>query len=140
MNDETAGRVHWSLWAIGAVALIWNVGSVINLFMQMNAGALAKMPEYVRAIVDSRPVWATGAFAMAGFGGALGCLLLLLRKSAAYYLFIASLLGVIVQMIPYFGMAGSIDVQIWVGSLMSLVVAAFLIWYSKQAESKGWVS
>jgi len=61
-----------------------------------------------------------------------------LRKSAAYYVFIASLLGVIATNIHTFGIAGS--TEIWVGNLMSLVVAAFLIWYSKQAESKGWIS
>ena len=144
MNDETIGRVHWSFWAIGAVTLIWNVMGVINFFMQMNADALASFPESHRAIVESRPAWATGAFAMAVFGGALGCLLLLLRKPAAYYLFIASLLGVIVQLIHTLGMASSkIDfspLDILMIILMPLVVAAFLIWYSKQAESKGWIS
>ena len=144
MNDETIGRVHWSFWAIGAVTLIWNVMGVMNFFMQMNADALASFPESHRAIVEGRPTWATGAFAIAVFGGALGCLLLLLRKSAAYYLFIASLLGVIVQLIHTLGIASStIDFspfEISMIILMPLVVAAFLIWYSKWAESKGWIS
>ena len=135
MNDKTVGGVHRSFWAIGAVALIWNVMGVINFFAQMNAVALAAMPESYRAIIEGRPAWATGAFAIAVFGGALGCLLLLLRKSVAYYLFIASLLGTIVQMPSYLGMTRA---TIGVGA--SLLVAAFLIWYSKQAESKGWIS
>ena len=144
MNDKTVGGVHWSFWAIGVVALIWNVIGAINFFWQMNADALAAMPESHRAIVEGRPVWATGGFAIAVFGGALGCLLLLLRKSAAYYLFIASLLGVIVTMTYTLGMAGStIDFspfEISMIILMPLVVAAFLIWYSKWAESQGWIS
>ena len=135
MNDKTVGGVHRSFWAIGAAALIWNVMGVINFFAQMNAVALAAMPESYRAIIEGRPAWATGAFAIAVFGGALGCLLLLLRKSVAYYLFIASLLGTIVQMPSYLGMTRA---TIGVGA--SLLVAAFLIWYSKQAESKGWIS
>jgi len=144
MNDETAGRVHWSFWAIGAVALVWNVMGVINFFAQMNADALASFPESHRAIVVGRPAWATGAFAIAVFGGAVGCLLLLLRKPAAYYMFIASLLGVIVQLIHTLGIARStinfspFDISMII--LMPLVVAAFLIWYSKRAESKGWIS
>jgi hypothetical protein len=144
MKDESVGGVHWSFWIIGAVALIWNVMGVINFFGQMNADALAAMPKAQRAIIEGRPAWATRAFAIAVFGGALGSLLLLLRKSAAYYLFIAALLGVIVQMTPYLGMAGAtIDFgpfEISMFILMPLVVAAFLIWYSKQAESKGWIS
>ncbi len=138
MNDNTVGGVHWSFWTIGIVALIWNVMGVMNFFAQMNADALAAYPEAARALVEGRPAWATGAFAIAVFGGALGCLLLLLRKSAAFYLFIASLLGVIVTNIHTLGVAGS--TEIWVGSVMSLAVAAFLIWYSKQAGNKGWIS
>ena len=144
MNDEPVGGIHWSFWTIGAVALIWNVMGVINFFVQMNAGALASFPESHRAIVESRPAWATAAFAMAVFGGALGCLLLMLRKSAAYYLLIASLLGVIVQLIHTLGIASSTinfsPFEILMIILMPLVVAAFLIWYSKWAESKGWTS
>jgi len=144
MNDETVGGVHWSFWAIGAVTLIWNVMGVINFLVQMNAHALASFPESHRAIIEGRPAWATGAFAIAVFGGALGCLLLLLRKSAAYYLFIASLLGVIVQLIHTLGIASStidfspFDISMII--LMPLVVAAFLIWYSKWAERKGWIT
>ena len=144
MRDKTVIGVHWSFWAIGAVALIWNVMGSINYFVQMNPDVLATYPESERAIVEGRPAWATGAFAIAVFGGTLGSLLLLLRKSAAYYLFIASLLGVIVTMIHTVGLAVStIDFspfEIAGVILMPLVVAAFLIWYSKHAESKGWIS
>ena len=141
MNDKTVGGVRWSFWTIGAVALIWNVMGVINFFAQMNPNVLAAYRESERAIVEGRPAWATGAFAIAVFGGALGCLLLLLRKSAAYYLFIASLLGVIVTMTHTLGVGIDFGLGEILGIiLMPLVVAAFLIWYSKQAESKGWIS
>jgi hypothetical protein len=49
-------------------------------FMQMNAEAIAAMPETHRAIIEGRPAWATGGFAIAVFGGAIGCLLLLFRN------------------------------------------------------------
>ena len=144
MNGETVAGIHWSFWAIGAVALIWKVMGVINFFVQMNPDVLAAYRESERAIVEGRPAWATGAFAIAVFGGALGSLLLLLRKSAAYYLFIGSLLGVIVTMTHTIAIAGStIDFdpfEILTIILLPLVVAAFLIWYSKQTESKGWIS
>ncbi len=144
MNDETVGGVHWSFWTIGVVALVWNVMGVINFIVQMSPEAIAEYPESHRAIIDGRPLWATGGFAIAVFGGALGCLLLLIRKSAAFYLFIASLLGVIVTMIHTVAVASStIDFspfEIGMMILMPLVVAAVLIWYSKQAENKGWIS
>ncbi len=141
MNDETVGGVHWSFWIIGAVTLLWNVMGVINFFVQMNPDPLASYPESHRAIIEGRPAWATGGFAIAVFGGALGCLLLLLRKLAAFYVFIASLLGVIVTMIHTLGAGIDFGLGEILGIiLMPLVVAAFLIWYSKQAESKDWIS
>jgi len=60
MNGKTVGDVHWSFWVIGVVALIWNVMGVMNFFVQMNADMVAAMPETHRAIIDSRPMWATG--------------------------------------------------------------------------------
>ena len=56
-------------------------------------------------------------------------------------MFIASLLGVIVTMTHTLG----VDIDFGLGEilgiiLMPLVVVAFLIWYSKQAEHKGWIS
>jgi hypothetical protein len=138
MKDQAVGGVHWSFWVIGVVALVWNALGSMNYIMQMNPDMLADYPEAARTLVEGRPAWATGAFAIAVFGGVLGCLLLLLRKSAAYYLFNASLIGVIVTNIHTLGVTASIE--IWVGSLMSLVVGAFLIWYSKLIERKGWIS
>ncbi len=140
MNDKTVGGIHWSFWIISVVTLIFNAMGVINFFVQMNADSLASFPESYRPFIEGRPAWATAAFAIAVFGGSLGCLLLLLRKSAATYLFIASLLGVIVTMVHIFGVAGFSSFEIWIGVLMQLVVAAFLIWYLKLAERKGWTS
>jgi hypothetical protein len=144
MNNENMGGIHWSFWVIGAVALIWNVMGAINFTVQMNADALASFPESHRAIIEGRPAWATGGFAVAVFGGALGCLLLLFRKRAAYYLFVASLLGVIVTMIHTLGIASSTTdfsvFKIFMMILMPLVVAAFLIWYTKWTGNKGWIS
>ncbi len=140
MNDETVGGTHWSFWVISAVALMWNVFGVMNFFMQMTAD-MAAMPESQRAILEHRPVWSTGAFALAVVGGALGCLLLLLRKSAAFHVLVASLLAVVVATIPLLGMGIDLGLfEISMYFLMPLLVAAFLVWYSKYAENKGWIS
>jgi hypothetical protein len=140
MKVKTIGGIHWSFWLISVVALIFNVMGVINYFAQMNADSLASFPEVYRPIIEGRPAWATAAFAISVFGGSIGCILLLLRKSAAFYVFIASLLGVIVTMMHIFGVVGLRSFEVWIGVLMQLVVTAFLIWYSKLAERKGWTS
>jgi len=141
MNDQNTGGVHWSFWAISATALVWNVMGVINYFVQMDPDMLTAYRESERAIIEGRPAWATGAFAIAVFGGALGSLLLLLRKSAAFFLFIASLLSVIVTMAHTLSVGIDFGLGEILGTiLMPLAVAAFLIWYAKQAQSRGWIS
>ena len=140
MNDKTVGSIHWSFWIISVVTLIFNIMGTLNYFVQMNADSLASSPEQYRPIIEGRPAWATTAFAIAVFGGSLGCLLLLLKKSAAFYVLTVSLLGVMVSMMHIFGVAGFNSFEVWIGILMQLVVTVFLIWYSKLAESKGWTS
>ena len=139
MNDKTLTGVHWSFWAISVVALVWNVMGVANFFAQMDPDVLAAYRESERAIIEGRPPWATAAFAVAVFGGALGCLLLLFRKSAAFYLFVASQTGVVVTIFHVLGVGIDFGLGEILGIiLLPLVVATFLIWYSKRAERKGW--
>jgi hypothetical protein len=139
-SGENVRHLHRSFWLIGAVSLIWNVMGSVNFFVQMNPDVLAAYRESERAIIEGRPVWATAGFALAVFGGTLGSLLLLFRKSAAYYLFVASLLGVIVTMTHALGVGIDFGLGEVLGIiLMPLALAAFLIWYSKYADRKGWI-
>ncbi|NNE24818.1 MAG: hypothetical protein HKN11_19640 [Rhizobiales bacterium] len=136
-------RVHWSFWAISVFGLIWNGLASVNFFLQMNADMVASFPETHRAIIVGRPLWATAGFAIAVFGGALGCLLLLLRKSAAEYLLIASLLGVVLTMVHSIRIAGSTagfsPFEVFMMIVLPLVVAVFLFWYAMRAGRKGWI-
>ena len=140
---KAVGSPHWSFWLVGAFALVWNVLGGVNFLVQMNPDMVASMPDTHRAIINGRPTWATAGFGLSVFAGAVGGLLLLLRKSAAYYLFVLSLLGAALTMVHTIGIARStIDfsiVEIVVMILMPLIVAALLIGYSKLVASKGWV-
>jgi len=144
MNNKSVAGVHWSFWLIGAIALLWNVMGCINYLMQMNPDTVASMPETHRAIIDSRPAWATAGFAIGVFGGALGSLMLLMKKSSAFYVFIASLLGIVVTMlhtlrIPDFGSRFS-AFELVLMIISPLVVAVFLLWYIKYSGKKGWIN
>ena len=139
MDDKAAGGVHWSFWAIGAVALVWNAMGCINFISQMDAQTVSGLPDWYRTMIESRPAWATVAFATAVFGGVLGALLLLLKKSIAYHAFIASLVGAILAQLPVVGIEG-FPVDALVGGLMQVVVGAFLVWYSRRSDHKGWIS
>lgn len=132
-------KPHWGFWLIGAAGLIFNVLGCINFLAQMNADAVAAMPEVYRTIVASRPAWGTAAFALAVFGGLLGCLLLLFRRTAAFYLFAMSVIGALAAQIPFLGMVG-FPVEAWVGWLSQVATGVFLVWYSRVAMRKSWIS
>ncbi len=129
-------RIHWSFWLICIIALIWNAMGCINYIMQLDPESLARYPDAARVLVETRPLWASIGFAVAVFLGLLGDILLILRKASAYYFFNASLFGAIATNIHTFRITEAVD--IWAGSIMSMMMAAFLIWYSKFAEHKGW--
>ncbi len=130
-------------WVIGIVALIWNIMGVMAYLAQayMTDEALAAIPEAQRPLYENLPAWVTGAFAIAVFGGTLGSILLLFRKSAAYYLFIFSLLGVLVTMVYTLGVQFDFSLSEILGLIiMPIFASLFFIWYSKLSESKGWIS
>lgn len=141
MSEESQSNIHWSFWLIAAFMLLWNVMGCINFIVQMNPEMIASYRENEQAIINGRPLWATVAFAIAVFGGAVGCLMLLLKKSIAYYLFISSLIGVIVTMGHTLGIGIEFAAAEIMGFvLMPVLVAAFLIWYYRLVEKKGWIT
>jgi hypothetical protein len=139
MNGKDSGGAHWSFWTIVVISLVFNLMGCANFLSQMNPDMVASMPDAYRAMVESRPAWATGAFGIAVFGGALGGILLLLRRSVAYYVLIAALAGAVGAQIPFLGMTG-FPIEALLGGVMQLIVGAFLVWYAKWAERRGWVS
>ncbi len=111
--------------------------------MQMNPEVVAAMPQTHQAIIAVRPPWAAGAFALVVFGGALGALLLLMRKRLAIYVFIASRAGVAGTLIPHIGMIGSVIgnlFEIVIMIYMPTIVTVFQLWYSRLSGDKSWIA
>ena len=138
-------KVPTSFWVISSLAFVWNLMGVMAYIMQayMSPESLAAMPEAEQALYINMPAWATGAFAIAVFGGALGSLLLLFRKRLAISILILSLLGVLVQMAHNFFLSKSFEVYGPGGMIMPVmvIVAAFaLVWYARMASAKSWLS
>lgn len=129
MSEDIPKRIHWSFWAIAGVTLLYNLAGVVNFVMQLNPESVAVMPETIRPFIDSRPLWATLAFAVAVIGGALGCALLLLKKSAAYPVFIGSFGGAAVTLLD--AVLRSAPAEAMFGNLVQLAVTAFLIGYAR---------
>ena len=141
MNNPALHRPHWSFWLIGVATLIFNCAGVANFVSQMDAESVAALPEMYRSLIEARPLWATGAFALAVFAGVIGCILLLLRKTIARYVLIASLIGAAITLVDTLGMDGdfAFTAGFVIGNLAQLAVSALIIWYEISAERKGWI-
>ena len=131
---------------IGVITLIWNVLGVVNYLMQAykTEASLDKFSTDQLALLDSLPAWMTALFAIAVFAGTLGCIALLLRKKIAVILLLVSFLAATVQQLYW--IFGTNAPEVFSESLpytmpiLVIVVAAFLVWYSRNINAKGWLS
>ena len=139
MTETSNNKPPFWFWIISIIALIWNgLGVDGYLGQAYNTERYRSMftPEQLETAANA-PSWTMGAFAMAVFTGVLGAILLLLRKKWATTFWIISLIAVILQMgyALITGQAAEITMAV-----MIIVFAFLFLWFSKKAESKGWLS
>lgn len=132
-------------WLVATFALLWNLMGVSAYLNQAYSTAemIAALPKIEQNLISGTPSWVTAAFAVAVWGGTLGCLLLLLRKAAAHFVLMLSLLGIIVQMSWVFFVSNSIEVYGPGGSVMPILVLAVgivLILLARRAVLRNWIS
>jgi len=145
VNEQASNKPEKWFWIVSGVAFAWNIMGAVQYFIlvTMTDTAIAELPVAEQALLTDIPIWATSAFAIAVFGGLLGCAGLLMRKKWARPLFIASLVGVVVQMFNWLVLSDTVDVY-GAGSIVMPVVviaiAGFLIWFAGTSTSKGWLS
>ena len=141
VTTTTSGLPRW-FWIASGAGLVWNLLGVLAYLNQVSMDTSALEPQQ-RDFYESFPVWATGAFAVAVFGGVLGCIALLLRKSAATSLFYASLAGVIVQVFYSLALAGGFRIFGPAGVVLPLItigIGIALILMSRKSEQAGWLN
>jgi hypothetical protein len=133
-----------TFWIISVVALLWNSTGIMAYLEQayMSIEDLESLPVAEQAFYNNIPAWVTAAFAIAVFSGTLGCIGLLMRKKWATILFLVSLIAVIAHFIRNVFIQTDMEVSavnmIW--SVVVLLIAIFMVWYSKKSTSNGWIS
>lgn len=142
MKDALPPSTPKSFWIISGIALAWNLMGVAAYLMHvmMPPEALAAMSEAERALYTTAPSWVTGAYAVAVFGGALGSVGLLLRKTWATFVFVVSLVGILAQMGYTLLVQNTIEVMgigIVVMPLVIIAIAIYLVWFSRNAAKVG---
>ncbi|BCY29670.1 hypothetical protein [Flavobacterium okayamense] len=134
-----------SFWVISVIALLWNAMGVKAYLDQayVTDSFKAMYNEEQLKMIAEAPAWAMSAFAIAVFGGVLGCILLLMRKKLAKTVFVISLIGILVQMYYNFFVIDSIAVYgpgAMAMPIMIILFAVFLIWYANYCIKKNWIA
>ena len=135
---------RWYL-PVTIVALVWNLlGCAAYLSdVMVTPDDVARMSAQQQALYAARPAWAVAATAIAVWGGAAGCLGLILRKRWAVPLLIASLAGVIVQDLALFLLTNAAAQAGAVAMLLQgivLLVAIGLVLLARKAAARGWLA
>ena len=133
----TAIKPNKSFWMISILALIWNIFGVLAYLIQafMTDEMIAQLPEeQQKEFLYDHPAWYTAIFALAVFGGFLGCLFLLLRKKVAFQFLVVSGICAIAQQFYLFF---TVELRSYIMPIMIIVFSIFLIYYSKKNTEDG---
>ena len=135
------------LWftLLAAVALVWNLAGLFAVVadLRLSAADIAAMPAQQQALYAARPLWSVLASVVAVGGGTLGCLALLLRRRWAVPLFYLSIVGVVLQDIGIFLVAGAArsgNPVPFVLQGLVLAVAIGLIALARRGVARSWLS
>ena len=131
----------WHLWAVGALALLWNGYGGYDYVMTQtnNAAYLAQFTPEQRAYFDSFPMWMEVVWAVGVWGAVLGSVLLLLRSKWAFHAFLASLIAFAASVI-YGQTSGGAAVMGTTGMVFSAAIFLLglgFVMYSRMMTRKG---
>jgi len=134
-------RPKWYM-PVAIIALLWNlIGCAAYLMdVTLTPEAVAAMSPDQQALYAARPAWAVAVYAIAVWGGALGCVGLIMKKRWAKGALLASLLGLIAQDIALFGMSPvAIGTSVYALQGMVLMIAVLLLLLANKAARQGWL-
>lgn len=124
------------LWIVGGLSLLWNAFGcyIYSMTMMRDPALMAQSPPEVRDAILAAPAWANGAWALGVWAALLGSILILLRRGAAFYAFVASLIGLAGTAI--FEATSGVPVNL--PQILTIwAVALLLSWYSWRMRQRG---
>ena len=145
MTDEIAVKPPTWYWIVAVLALLWTLLGCATYVMQaygLGAGMEAGMTDAQRTLDASMPAWVTGAYAIAVFAGALGCIGLLIRKRWAKMLLLVSLVAALAQQFWVFALSDAIALLGSSAAILPICVILIAIatyWFASHADKKGWL-
>jgi hypothetical protein len=144
-RTKTPGR-PWHLWLVGIIGALWSAMGVISFILtEMKVEAvMSRFPPQQRAYFESFPLWAVAFWAIGVFGGAIGCLLLLLKNRLAFHVLLASVIGAIAFNLGGLFLLGGMEVMRETGGLgltvFPVIFSGFLAFYARAMRKTGVLS
>lgn len=137
-------KTPWHLWVVGVISLLWNaVGALDFTMTQLKNEAYLKAltPEQL-AYVYGFPLWAVFVWGLGTWGGFLGSLVLLFRRSFAVKLFGASIVGAVLTNLYSYGLSDGMKVMqngtgAVIFSAVIFVIAVLLFVYARAMRKRG---
>jgi hypothetical protein len=132
-------------FVVAVIALLWNAAGLMAVVadLRLSAADIAALSPDQQAMYAARPGWSVVGSVLAVGAGTLGCVLLLLRKRLAAAVFALSLVGVVVQDIGIFVVAGAGkggDPVPFVLQGLVLVIAVGLLLLARRAQDRSWLA
>jgi len=142
MDERFGPRPVAGWFMIGAAASLLFMGlGCISYVMHVLANPAA-MGLDQRAAYEAEPAWVTGAYAVAVWVGLIGALLLVLRRKAAEWLLLVSVIAVLVWLAGLLLVSPLRDSMSANDLIVALVVAALtwtIFWFARHSRQKGWL-
>lgn len=143
MSETDRTQTPWHLWVVGIVALLWSAMGTLDYVMTQtkNESYMSNFTSEQLEFFYGFPAWVVAMWAIAVWGGVLGSLLLLFRKSMAVWFYLASLICMMITAIHNYVLSNGMEVM---GDVFSLgfTVVIFLITvalylYSRAMRNRG---
>ena len=133
MNTVMGARAPAWLRIVAALGLVW---SCIGIYAYLGTVGVVKGGEGMSAA--QMPGWVTGAFAISVFGGALGCLGLLLLMRWSKLLLLLSFVALLAQDVWKFALDTGPATMLGLTIAVNLI-SLLLVWLAYSADGKGWL-
>jgi energy-converting hydrogenase Eha subunit C len=142
MDDHFAPRPIAGWYMPAAIAsLLFMLLGCATFLMNVTQNP-ASLPLDQRAMFEAQPVWITAAFGISSIVGAVGALMLVLRRKAAQRLMLLSLLAIMVWLAGllaapgFHDLASTRDIAL---AIAVLLITWTIFWFARHSRQRGWL-
>ncbi len=125
MSEHQMKKMPWHLWTVGGIGFLWSAMGAMDFVMTQTQNE-----EYMSAFTPEQleffygfPMWVVISWAIAVWGGVIGSIFLLMRKTISVWIYFGSFVAMIITTIHNFILSNGLDV---IGDTFSLVFSAVI--------------